>query len=396
MISKIPIIGSAATVNDLSYAFRHSKDGSVSQEFSLALSKLMHARYIYLTNSGISSFYIILKALKGKSKNIEIILPAYTAGSLVVAVIKAGLKPVLCDISLKDFNLDKDHLLKAISSNTLAVVLVHMFGIGISGIPEIRNKIPSSVFLIEDCAQAMASRIGQGKAGSFSDISFFSFNRGKNLPTFEGGCISTNSEDLAGSLNLVYKNEARGYKLLDIVILVLKALAFSFATRPLVYGFGYPLISLFKEVSPAKDFSVRKNCPFQAGLGLALLKKIEEISQARYKKGIFLINALSKFNELITPEIPQDIQPVFNRIPIVFKDIRIKERVERRLWAHGIETSSMYLKPLHHMFNLGYKGEDFPNANYISEHLLVLPVHRFVKDKELLKMVEIIAGVMKR
>jgi dTDP-4-amino-4,6-dideoxygalactose transaminase len=50
----------------------------------------------------------------------------------------------------------------------------------------------------------------------------------------------------------------------------------------------------------------------------------------------------------------------------------------------------MYSQPLHRMFNLGYGKEEFPNANYFTEHLLVLPVHPGVKQEDLMKMIKVI------
>jgi len=167
-------------------------------------------------------------------------------------------------------------------------------------------------------------------------------------------------------------------------------MVFSLVTNPFIYGLVYPFISGFRDKEPSSDFSVKKNCPFRVGLELILLKRIEELAQERYKKGIFLINTLKNRQDLILPKIFPDMLPAFNRLPIVFKDLNKKEAVEKRLRALGIETSRMYLKPLHYMFDLGYKEEDFPNATYFAKHLLTLPVHSKVRQKDLLRMIEVI------
>ena len=54
---------------------------------------------------------------KPKSRK-EVIIPAYTASSIVYAIKKAGLRPVLCDISLNDFNLDVDQAVRLFNKNT--------------------------------------------------------------------------------------------------------------------------------------------------------------------------------------------------------------------------------------------------------------------------------------
>ena len=133
------------------------------------------------------------------------ILPAYTAGSLIVAVKKAGLIPVLCDISLDDFNADRSSVRAAIADNTLAVVMVHMFGIPVGYIEDLKAAMPNHVFLIEDCCQAMGSRIKDKPVGFFGDIGFFSFNRGKNLSANNGGCIITRNSSLEEPLRNAMK-----------------------------------------------------------------------------------------------------------------------------------------------------------------------------------------------
>lgn len=392
MLNKLPIIGFPIKSKDILYSLTHMRKESVQKEFIHAVSGFMQSRYMYLTNSGISSFYIILSMLKKDSKKREVILPAYTATSLVLTVLEAGLKPVLCDISLEDFNSDMDALLKIVSQETLVVVCVHMFGIGAKYIEELRAKIPQDVFLIEDCAQAMGSKIGERQAGSFGDISFFSFNRGKNLPTYGGGCIFTNKVELAEKIEAeagMLEKQSFLFKL----ALPFKMAMFSLAVRPYIYGIFYPAISHFKGNQVPERFFVREYTNFQAGLGLCLLKKIDEFSEKRYQNGMTLINGLSYTEDIILPTIAKDTRPAFNRLPVVFKYIDLKEKVEKALWKAGIDTSRMYLKPLHHIFNLGYKREDFPNANYFAERLLTLPVHPMVQKKDIEKIINVIKGV---
>ncbi|MFA5118429.1 MAG: DegT/DnrJ/EryC1/StrS family aminotransferase [Candidatus Omnitrophota bacterium] len=390
MIAKIPIIGGVFDLGDLAYAVRHSRDAFISNEFSFAVSLQMQQKYVYLVNSGIASLYLALMVLREKSDKKEVVLPAYTAGSLVVAVKKAGLKPVLCDISMDDFNADAESLFAAVSADTLAVVCVHMFGIGMQSVGRIREKIRRDVFVIEDCAQAMGSRVDAKPVGSFSDISFLSFNRGKNLSAYAGGALMTNSKELAEISSRLYARLFKREGIWGNSILAAKTFAFGQAVNPFLYGAGFPLISLFKSTHPPRDFSVEKITNFSAGLGLMLLKKAEEFFTRRNRYGMRIIESLQASKGIILPRIAPDARAVFNRLPVVFKDINKVEEVRKRLWKAGIEASRMYLRPLHHMFELGYQPAAFPHACYLAAHLLTLPVHPDVPDHLLLKMIYII------
>jgi dTDP-4-amino-4,6-dideoxygalactose transaminase len=359
------------------------------QNFAQSLKDLTGMKHAFLLNSGIASFYLILQVLKKLSGKKEVILPCYTAPSLVVAVLKAGLKPVLCDIALSDFNAECRDLRHKITQDTLAVVVVHMFGIPFEGVHDPEGKSFSDVFIIEDCAQAFGSTLHGRPVGSFGDVSFFSFNRGKNLPTYEGGAILTNSKELSFGLETeLLKFAPPG--LPSRITLGLKLMALSIAFRPFCYGLFYPLISKFKDNSVPQGFDIAGWTSFQAATGASLLKKCEANFQRRFENGWALIEALQGHKGLITPKIAQDSWPVFNRMPLVFEDKARLDACEKKILAAGIEVSRLYLKPLHHIFDLGYKKDDFPNAVFLAEGLLTLPVHPFVDKRDIEKMIILI------
>lgn len=392
MLAKVPIISSAVGWRELFRSAAYMNKACADKEFCDFLSKHIGSKYIYLTNSGISAFFVILKALKASSKRKEVILPAYTAGSLVVGLIKSGLTPVLCDISLDDFNLDKDSLFKLVSSRTLAVVGAHMFGIIMENLERLREEIPKDIFLIEDCAQAMGGKIRGRQVGSFGDISFFSFNRGKNLPLCGGGCIATNSLAIALAIEEELK-DVKSQGIFSNLMAFFKVLSFSFATNPHVYGLGHIFVSCFKDSVPPSILSIERINNFQVAIGLALKDRAKGLFSKRYNNGVFLIRALKDAKGIILPKISGDAYPVFNRLPILFEDLDKKEIAEKELWRVGIETSRMYLKPLHHMFALGYRKEDFPCASYFAEHLLTLPAHPALVETDLEKIIEVIRHI---
>ena len=392
MIRKIPIIGPQATLGDIAAAIARAGDASVRAEFESAVSGYAGSRHIYPVNSGITAFYVILKALARLSGRTEVLLPAYTAGSLIVAVRKAGLKSVLYDISLKDFNGDIDSLTLAVSPRTLAAVCVHMFGIGMAGIAGLRQMLPQDVALVEDCAQAMGSAIEGTAVGNFGDAAFFSFNRGKNLPLSGGGFISAKNDRMAAAI----KEESgplAAEGLFSKLSAPLKSLAFSIAADPAIYGPAFWLVSRFKETAPPKDFTVKKMNDFQAALGLTLLEKSADIFSGRYQNGMALMEALKNMDGLILPEIPDHNRCVFSRLPLLFKEPAKRDLAAKKLWDGGVETSTMYVKPLHHMFDLGYAVDEFPNAVYCAQRLLVLPVHQLVGEDAIARMVRIIREV---
>ena len=391
MLKKIAIVGCPISLRNLSFGFLSLFKRTYQIELSNAISRLLNSKYVYFTNSGTSSFYTVLKVLKERQNKKEVILPAYTALSLIIAIKKTGLKPVLCDISLGDFNMDANFLPGIVSKETLCILGIHMFGIVNKELERLKERF-SDIFIVEDCAQSLGSKINGVFVGNLADVSFFSFNRGKNVPTYGGGCIATNSEGLAEKV-IKEGKKIKGLVIGEKVLIPFKILGLSLAVRPFIYGLGYHFISQFKDVAPPKDFEVKKYTGFQAAVALSLLKRIEELSKKRYKNGIRLIEGLRDIEGIVLPNISENTQPAFNRLPIVFKDLKKRERVEKALGKAGVDTSRMYFKPVHHIFDLGYKKEDFPIANYFAERLLTLPVHPLLTDIQLNRIIEAVRNV---
>lgn len=391
MIRRLPIIRSAAKIGDIIYAISNRTNSHISFEFRSALSAMTEGRGVYLTDSGVSALYIILKALSKLSDRKEVVLSAYTAGSLIVAIRKAGLKPVLCDISLDDFNASYEEMKAAVSDRTLAVLAIHMFGIGMRGMERLRAELPEEVFLIEDCCQAMGAICQDRRVGESGDIGFFSFNRGKNMPICGGGFIDTRDIRIRDAI----ENEVKGLAVPSLgaeLVMIFKVLGFSIATNPYVYGSLYSLASRFRESAPSGEINTSSMNNFQAALGMRLIDRLVAMDRRRYENGTFLLDSLKNVSGLVLPKIPADDRPAYNRLPIIFKDLEKRLIAEERLKNSGVESSRMYVRPLHHMFDLGYEKSAFPNATYLAERLLTLPVYPALKRRDLNAIAAAIKG----
>lgn len=349
---------------------------------------------LFFVDSGRSACFVILKALTAFSSKKEVVLPAYTAPALLEAVKKAGLRPILCDVSKNGFNANAETILKSITPETLCVLCVHMFGLPVTGLSRLKAMLPQGVFLIEDCAQAMGTRVEGRLVGDFSDAAFTSFNRGKNLPLYGGGYIFIRSEELAGEVNKIISEfeypgplaqAASFFKLLCLVL----------AFNRFFYGLLYCLIASSKDKVKytLSDFKVTRGAAFQERLGVKLGEEFEVSCRKRAQNTSVLLAGLKDCRDIVLPDRKPDEEPVLNRFPVIFTDPVKKRRVKNILLKAGIETSEFYLKPLHHIFDLGYKEDEFPNASYLAEHLLTLPVHPLVEKRNLYAMVKVIKEI---
>ena len=166
-------------------------------EFEKKWSKWLGVKYSTFVNSGASANLISINILKELNNNKkEIILPAFTWSSDVVSVINAGFKPIFVDINFENLALNENLVRKKINKNTLAIFITH--AMGFNGLTKkfvefIKKK---KIYLIEDVCESHGAKLGKKKAGTFGEISNFSFYYGHHMTTIEGGMISTNSKKI--------------------------------------------------------------------------------------------------------------------------------------------------------------------------------------------------------
>ena len=166
-------------------------------EFEKKWSKWLGVKYSTFVNSGASANLISINILKELNNNKkEIILPAFTWSSDVVAVINAGFKPIFVDINFENLALNENLVRKKINKNTLAIFITH--AMGFNGLTKkfVEFVKKKKIYLIEDVCESHGAKLGKKKAGTFGEISNFSFYYGHHMTTVEGGMISTNSKKI--------------------------------------------------------------------------------------------------------------------------------------------------------------------------------------------------------
>lgn len=379
----IPSAGTPIKFGDILNSVIHSSD------FEARIKKMLGIRHAFAVNSGTTALYIILRALKKLSDKDEIILPAYTAPSLTLPIKKAGLKYRLVDMSLDTLNMDTGKTAAAVSDKTLTILYVHMFGLPVE-IDRMNGR--NNTFVIEDAASSFGTKKGLRFTGTFGDIAFISFNRGKNLSTVTGGIIVTDNEKLAGLIrNEIEKLPSHSFS--GKTRLFLKSIALSYAVRPWFYTVFRKAISRFKYTSLHDDFNSFRYVAFQGALGCSLLKRAEDIFHVREEKGKVIHDAFSRIKGIRCPEIPAGWRVVFNQFPIIVENAEKRMRVFEAINRMGVESTILYDKPIHKIY--GYNGGSFPNAEYISERLVLIPVHHYVKNETLYKVVETVERVVR-
>ena len=98
------------------------------------LKDYLKAKSVIAVNSWTSGATLVLRWL-GVKQDDEVIVPAYTYCATAMAVMEAGAKPVMVDISPRDLTIDVEKIREAITPRTKAIITVeehNIFG-GLGG-----------------------------------------------------------------------------------------------------------------------------------------------------------------------------------------------------------------------------------------------------------------------
>lgn len=379
MIRRMPTAGTPLSLAEtargiLGFAEREK----VIADFRSVLRRYLDVENLAVVNSGTTAFFILLqlfKQLRSSENRDEVILPAYTAPSLLLPIRAAGLKARLVDIDPDTFNMDINQLPSVISERTLAVMPVHMFGLPCAVEPILALAEHRGFFVVEDAASSLGTTIGRKQTGTLAPFGFYSLNRGKNISTMAGGIIvwkesrfNEKIEKLVADLQTLPPHAQ--------AIMTLKMIGLSLAVRPLFYSWLAPAISRFKYTTLHTHFDSFQFTTMQAGLGKTLWKRADDLTRRRQENGEALTAIFRNKDGFAIPSIPAKAAVAFNQFPVVVHDPDRRKTLVDRLFARGIETTYLYEKPLHHFFpELNPGGDAFPNATYFAEHLLLIPPH---------------------
>jgi len=352
-------------------------------KFQKVLREYFQVDNIRLVNSGTTACYLLLlhlKSIRKHDKQTEIIITNYTAPSLLLPIQKAGLECVVVDISIDDFNIDLTQIENTISDKTLAIMPIHMFGIPTNMKPILEIAKQQNIFLIEDAASSLGSKIDNLHTGTIADFGFYSLNRGKNISTLSGGIISWKDEKYTQSIDKLINNLPI-LSLKQKVKMLFRFFALTLAVRPFFYTILQSMISRFKYTSLHEDFDSYVFTTFQVNLGVNLWKRVDKIMDARLQNGKELTKIFYKIQGVKISK--SKFQVVYNQFPILIDDLVKRENLEKALLLKGIETSRLYEKTLHQIYPEKIKNSNhkFPNSKYLAEHLLLIPPHPQIKEK---------------
>lgn len=303
-----------------------------------------------------AALHLCLAALDVK-KGDEVITSPITWPATANVIVHTGATPVFVDVDRETLNIDASKIEKKITSKTKAIIPVHMAGqpCAMDAIKKIAKK--HGLRVIEDAAHAIGASYKNNKIGRISDFACFSFYPIKNMTTIEGGLVATD--------NAKWAEKVRVYSLHGVSNDAWKRYDSSFkGTCEVVYpGFKYNMSDV------------------QASLGLHQLPRLDTFIKERKLIAQQYDEAFRELKEICVPRQSQNITHAHHLYVIILDIDKMKisrdgfmDALKKENIGAGLHFKSLHVQPYYkNTFKL--KDSDLPNAFYLSERILSLPMY---------------------
>ena len=325
-------------------------------EFEKKLASYIGTKYCIAFNSGTSAGHAALLAININSG--EVIVPSFTFISTANWPLMVNAKPKFVDIEEENFGLNPERVKSEITKNTKAIIPIHYGGLPCKIIEINRIARNKKIPLIEDCAEALGTKIKGVSVGTFGQMSIFSFAPNKILTTGEGGAICTDSRKIFEKLQLI---RSHGRKVNENY--------FKTSQLPNYISIGYNW----------------RMSSMTAALGLSQFDKLDRIIQLRRRHARFYVSKLKKINEIKLPDEPKDHLHVYQLFTIQLKNNLIRHKLQKFLVSKGIMTK-VFFEPIHlskFYKKSGFSKKSLSNTEKISRTVLSLPIFPGLKSEEI-------------
>lgn len=322
--------------------------------FQKELEAYLGVKHVIPCGNGTDALQIALMALN-LEKGDEIICPDFTFVATAEVVKLLGLKAIFVDVDKENFTIDIDDIKRAITSNTKAIIPVHLFGqcANMEAILKIAKE--NNLHIIEDTAQAIGANYifedgKRKKAGTIGAIGTTSFFPSKNLGCYgDGGAIFTDDDILAEKMRKMVNHGMEDR-----------------------YHYKYIGVNSRLDSVQAAILSVK-------------LKRLESYNSSRIKAADYYDNCFKENYKISIPKRSNYSTHVFHQYTLKLQDVD-RDKLCAHLQNKEIPFGVYYPIPLHRQdpyFEERFNQDDFINTNHLCESVLSLPMHTELTPKQM-------------
>ena len=335
----------------------------------------------------------------------EVIMSPYTIADVINMVIFAGGRPVFADVDRSTCNISPTEVESLITPNTGAVLVTHLHGVAAEAhwIKEICDRV--NVAMIEDSAQSFGVEEHGKPVSTIGDVGIFSLEMHKNLPTWRGGVVITEREDVIEKMQAEIKDFTTS-PLPQIFAKVKSGLKHDLVSSSIFFPLVYPLLrySMLNDVEAINKITRRKPqeseittelpdvyksyyTSFQARIGLSQLERVDANIAKRIEYGQMYHEGLKDIEGLILPPLRNDKSVTYLWYPLQCPD---REDLRLFMFKHGRDIA------LGHFVNNATLPQyqefyrDCPNAQQVADGLIYLPTYPSYSRRDVERNIEVI------
>jgi dTDP-4-amino-4,6-dideoxygalactose transaminase len=272
--------------------------GGVFATLESELGRAFESPLVLSTNSGTSALLSLYYGA-GICPGDEVVVPSYTFFATIMPLLALGASLRFADC-YEAGNVDPSSVRRTVTNRTKAIVVVHLWGIPCD--MEELSKIASETgcLLLEDASHAHGATYAGHSMGYQSDGAAWSLQGKKILTTGEGGFLATKHRQIFERAVLLghFNKRAKQQVLSD----ELRAYA--------VTGAGMNL----------------RMHPIAARLGVVMLRRLPAMIRERRESAAIICRAVESIDGLRIPKIPEDANPSWYGIPILYDGSRFANR----------------------------------------------------------------------
>ena len=317
--------------------------------------------------TGMQLFYKVL----GISNGDEVIVSSQTHVATAHAIESSGAKPIFVDSEISTGNLKISDIEKKINKKTKAITIVHYLGNPVDMIAINKLAKKYKLFVLEDCALALGTKIKKKHAGLYGDAGFFSFYPVKHMTTGEGGMIILNSNKFSKKIR---KMRAFGYN----KNLNQRKIPGQYDVDS--FGFNFRMGEINASIG---------------SIQLMSLRKFLSIRRKNYKTLLDNLKAFKSFSILKHLE-DKNYQSSYYCFSLILNSKLSKSRklIIKKLNSEGLGTSIYYPKPVpllqYYKKKYKYKDKYFQVSKMISQNSICLPIGQHLSSKDIKNIIKII------
>lgn len=357
--------------------------GEHVRSFEEEFAGYLGVKYAVAVGNGTDALVIALRAAEIGPGD-EVITTAMSFFATAEAISAVGAMPVFVDCEKDTYTLDPDKIKEKITKKTKAIIPVHLYGqcADMERICQIAEK--HQLLVIEDAAQAAGACYGEKKAGSLGHIGCFSFFPTKNLGCAgDGGMITTDSEEFA--------RKCRAYR---------------------VHGSGADGKFLYesRQKGPIEPMDFHGHLPKYFNFAVGYNSRLDEIQAAILRVKLRYLDEWNQRRILLAKRYDDGIKNEGVKKPFCRDNARHiyytyvictenRDSLQAALKDQGIASGTYFPVPLHLQkvyMDLGYKKGDLPNAEYVADHSLAIPMFAELQEKEQESVIQVVNAWMER